>query len=154
MQTWHCIALIIISVAVFFYASFMDEIEERSKSSLLALSNQSIETSKVNVEEPQCPTPLHGPKSLLTLESGIAEPYALLLHEEALESAGLINTIYTDLEKSPVAKELIFSPFTSELLDDNERQILTSLISVRPRSKNSLEVICKGHSSRSAAFII
>ena len=35
MQTWHCIALIIISVAVFFYASFMDEIEERSKSSLL-----------------------------------------------------------------------------------------------------------------------
>lgn len=153
MQTWHCIALIIITVAVFFYASFMDEIEERSKSSLLALSNQSIETSKVNVEEPSVPNSTTWAEVSLTLESGIAEPYALLLHEEALESAGLINTICTDLEKSPVAKELIFSPFTSELLDNNERQILTSLISVRPRSKNSLEVVCKGHSSRSAALL-
>jgi hypothetical protein len=153
MQTWHCIALIIISVAVFFYASFMDEIEERSKSSLLVLSNQSIETSQVSVEEPLVPTSTTWAEILLTLESGIAEPYALLFHEEALESAGLINTLYTDLEKSPIAKELIFSPFTSELLDGNERQILSSLISIRPRSKNSLEVICKGHSNRSADLL-
>ena len=153
MQTWHCIALIIISVAVFFYASFMDEIEERSKSSLLVLSNQSIETSQVSVEEPLVPTSTTWAEILLTLESGIAEPYALIFHEEALESAGLINTLYTDLEKSPIAKELIFSPFTSELLDGNERQILSSLISIRPRSKNSLEVICKGHSNRSAALL-
>jgi hypothetical protein len=153
MQTWHCIALIIISVAVFFYASFMDEIEERSKSSLLVLSNQSIETSQVSVEEPLVPTSTTWAEILLTLESGIAEPYALIFHEEALESAGLINTLYTDLEKSPVAKELIFSPFTSELLDGNERQILSSLISIRPRSKNSLEVICKGHSNRSADLL-
>ena len=153
MQTWHCIALIIISVAVFFYASFMDEIEERSKSSLLVLSNQSIETSQVSVEEPLVPTSTTWAEILLTLESGIAEPYALIFHEEALESAGLINTLYTDLEKSPIAKELIFSPFTSELLDGNERQILSSLISIRPRSKNSLEVICKGHSNRSADLL-
>ena len=153
MQTWHCIALIIISVAVFFYASFMDEIEERSKSSLLVLSNQSIETSQVSVEEPLVPTSTTWAEIWLTLESGIAEPYALIFHEEALESAGLINTLYTDLEKSPIAKELIFSPFTSELLDGNERQILSSLISIRPKSKNSLEVICKGHSNRSAALL-
>jgi hypothetical protein len=153
MQTWHCIALIIISVAVFFYASFMDEIEERSKSSLLVLSNQSIETSQVSVEEPLVPTSTTWAEILLTLESGIAEPYALIFHEEALESAGLINTLYTDLEKSPIAKELIFSPFTSELLDGNERQILSSLISIRPKSKNSLEVICKGHSNRSADLL-
>jgi hypothetical protein len=57
------------------------------------------------------------------------------------------------LEKSPIAKELIFSPFTSELLDGKERQILSSLISIRPKSKNSLEVICKGHSNRSAALL-
>ena len=131
----------------------MDEIEERSKSSLLVLTNQSIETSKESVEEPLVPTSTTWAEILFTLESGIAEPYALLLHEEALESAGLINTLYTDLEKSPVAKELIFSPFTSELLDGNERQILSSLISIRPRSKNSLEVICKGHSNRSADLL-
>jgi hypothetical protein len=153
MQTWHCIALIIISVAVFFYASFMDEIEERSKSSLLALSTHSIETSKGSVEEPLVPTSKTWAEIFLTLESDIAEPHALLLHEEALESVGLINTLYTDLEKSPIAKELIFSPFTSELLDGNERQILSSLISIRPKSKNSLEVICKGHSNRSAALL-
>ena len=131
----------------------MDEIEERSKSSLLVINNQSIETSEESVEEPLVPTSTTWAEILLTLESGIAEPYALLLHEEALESAGLINTLYTDLEKSPVAKELIFSPFTSELLDGNERQILSSLISIRPRSKNSLEVICKGHSNRSADLL-
>jgi hypothetical protein len=153
MQTWQCIALIILSIAVFFYASFMDEIEERSNSSLLALSEQADEKSELIAEESLEETTTTWAEVLLTLESGINERNALLLHEEALESEALFNALYKDLEKSPVAKELIFSPFTSDLLDDNEKQILSSLISIQSKSKNSLEVVCKGHSSRSAALL-
>jgi hypothetical protein len=153
MQTWQCIALIILSVAVFFYASFMDEIEEQSNSSLLALSEQVDEKSEFIADESSEETATTWAEVLLTLESAIDERNALLLHEEALESEDLLNALYADLEKSPVAKELIFSPFTSDLLDDNEKQILSSLISIQIKSKNSLEVVCKGHSNRSAALL-
>jgi len=153
MQTWQCIALIILSVAVFFYASFMDEIEEQSNSSLLALSEQVDEKSEFIADESSEETATTWAEVLLTLESAIDERNALLLHEEALESEDLLNALYADLEKSPVAKELIFSPFTSDLLDDNEKQILSSLISIQIKSKSSLEVVCKGHSNRSAALL-
>ena len=153
MQTWQCIALIILSVAVFFYASFMDEIEEQSNSSLLALSEQVDEKSEFIADESSEETATTWAEVLLTLESAIDERNALLLHEEALESEDLLNALYADLEKSPVAKELIFSPFTSDLLDDNEKQILSSLVSIQIKSKSSLEVVCKGHSNRSAALL-
>lgn len=153
MQTWQCIALIILSIAVFFYASFMDEIEERSNSSLLALSDLADEKPALIAEESSEQTATTWAEVMLTLELGIDERNALLLHEEALESESLLNALYEDLDKSPVAKELIFSPFTNDLLDDNEKQILASLISIRSKSKNSLEIICKGHSNRSASLL-
>ena len=52
-----------------------------------------------------------------------------------------------------MAKELILRPFTSELLEGNEIEILTSLISIKTRSPKSLEIICKGHSIRAANLL-
>ena len=36
MQTWHCIALIILSVGIFFYASYLGDVE---KSTILSLDD-------------------------------------------------------------------------------------------------------------------
>ena len=41
MQTWHCIALIVLSIAVFLYASFVDEINKTAETSLTTLSEVS-----------------------------------------------------------------------------------------------------------------
>ena len=53
-----------------------------------------------------------------------------------------------------MAKELILRPFTSEVLEGNEIEILASLISIKARSPKSLEIICKGHSIQSRQFIV
>ena len=47
MQTWHCIALIILSIAVFLYASFVDEINKTAETSLLSVP----ELSEPNLEK-------------------------------------------------------------------------------------------------------
>ena len=50
-----------------------------------------------------------------------------------------------------MAKDLILKPFTSDLLEEIE--ILSSLVSIRPKSQKSLEIICKGHSTRAANLL-
>ena len=40
MQPWQCIALIVLTVAVFLYATFLDEINKTAESSLTSLVEQ------------------------------------------------------------------------------------------------------------------
>ena len=153
MQPWQCIALIVLSIAVFFYASFLDEINETAQSSLGTLVDNKQGTPQVS--------PLGGEKNststwaevLVMLDSAIEEDYAISFHEEVLESEKFYLGLLDDLSKSPVAKDLILGPFTSELLVGNEVEILSSLISFRQRSQKTLEIICKGHSTRAAHLL-
>ena len=52
-----------------------------------------------------------------------------------------------------MAFEMILGPFTNEIFSENKLEVLSSLILVRPKSKKSLHVICKGHSSRAADLL-
>ena len=153
MQTWHCIALIILSIAVFLYASFVDEINKTAETSLLSVP----ELSEPNLEKKHSDSDRNFSSSwaeaLLVLDSAIDEDYAISFHQEALESKPLLSTILHELEKSPVAFDLILGPFTNEIFSENKLEILSSLILVRPKSKKSLDVICKGHSSRAANLL-
>jgi len=153
MQTWHCIALIVLSIAVFLYASFVDEINKTAETSLTSLS----EVSEPGLEKKGTDSDHNFSSSwaetLLTLDSAIDEDYAISFHQEALESNLLLSTILNELEKSPVAFEMILGPFTNEIFSENKLEILSSLILIRPKSKRSLHVICKGHSSRAANLL-
>ena len=153
MQTWHCIALIVLSIAVFLYASFVDEINKTAETSLITLT----EVSEPGLEKKGTDSDRNFSSSwaeaLLTLDSAIDEDYAISFHQEALESNLLLSTILNELEKSPVAFEMILGPFTNEIFSENKLEVLSSLILVRPKSKKSLHVICKGHSSRAANLL-
>ena len=144
MQTWHCIALIVLSIAVFLYASFVDEINKTAETSLITLS----EVSEPGLEKKGTDSDHNFSSSwaetLLALDSAIDEDYAISFHQEALESNLLLSTILNELEKSPVAFEMILGPFTNEIFSENKLEVLSSLILVRPKSKKSLHVICKG----------
>ena len=50
MQTWHCIALIVLSIAVFLYASFVDEINNTAETSLTTLAEVSESSLEKRVQ--------------------------------------------------------------------------------------------------------
>ena len=122
----------------------MDEINKTAETSLTTL----IEVSEPSLEKKGTDSDANFSSSwaetLLTLDSAIDEDYAISFHQEALESHLLLSTILNELEKSPVAFDMILGPFTNEIFSENKLEILSSLILVRPKSKKSLHIICKG----------
>ena len=153
MQPWQCIALIVLSIAVFLYASFLDEINETANSSLAALSDNSTVSSETDPLRSDQDSSSTWAEVILILNSAIAEDYALSFHEESIDSPNFHARLLEELNASPIAKELILKPFTSDLIEGNELEILSSLLSIRPKSEKSLEIICKGHSIRAANLL-
>ena len=153
MQTWHCIALIVLSIAVFFYASFVDDIKNTADSSLLALSENSQQIPHEDEFQQDQNLSSTWAEALLVLESSLKEDFAISFHEESLESKLFLNALLDELEKAPVAHDMILGPFTNEIFSGNKLEILSSLISVQVKSANSLHIICKGHSLRAANLL-
>ena len=153
MQTWHCIALIILSIAVFFYASFVDDIQNTAESSLLALTENSQQIPQEDEFMQDQNLSSTWAEVLLVLDSSLEEDFAISFHEESLESKLFLNTLLDELEKAPVAHDMILGPFTNEIFSGNKLEILSSLISVQAKSANSLHIICKGHSLRAANLL-
>ena len=152
MQPWQCIALIVLSIAVFFYASYLDDINKTADSSLVSLVEHSQSQEDKSAQSDQNISSTWA-EVFLVLESGVVEDYALSFHEESLDSRTFHTRLFDELNKSPVAKDLILKPFTSDLLEGHEIEILSSLVSIRPKSQKSLEIICKGHSTRAANLL-
>lgn len=154
MQTWHCIALILISIGVYFYASYIKEVDQHSSRSINLI-----------MEETSSPPPLADEEGIdrnisstwaeipLLLKTATEKDGAIHFHEEILESKLFLDQVLEELGKSPLASSIIFSPFTSELLSANQFDIISSLISLRPRTENSLRIICKGHSTQAAKIL-
>jgi hypothetical protein len=153
MQTWHCIALIVLSIAVFFYASFVDDIKNTADSSLLALYENSQQIPHEDEFQQDQNLSSTWAEALLVLESSLKEDFAISFHEESLESKLFLNALLDELEKAPVAHDMILGPFTNEIFSGNKLEILSSLISVQVKSANSLHIICKGHSLRAANLL-
>jgi hypothetical protein len=154
MQTWHCIALILISIGVYFYASYIKEVDQHSQRSINLvmketspappLEEEAIIDSNLSSTWAEIP---------LLLKTSSEKDGAIHFHEEILESKLFLKRVLEELGKSPMASSIIFSPFTSELLIANQFDIISSLISLRPRSENSLRIICKGHSTQAAKIL-
>ena len=98
MQPWQCIALIVLSIAVFFYASFLDEIDETAKSSLVTLAEQT-QSSGNNSKESDLNASSAWAEVFLVLESAITEEYALSFHEESLDSKIFLTRLFDELKK-------------------------------------------------------
>lgn len=154
MQTWHCIALILISIGVYFYASYIKEVDQHSQRSINLVmeetSNPPPLVKEADIDRNLSSTWAEIP---LLLKTATEKDGAIHFHEEILESKLFLERVLEELGKSPMASSIIFSPFTSELLSANQFDIISSLISLRPRSENSLRIICKGHSTQAAKIL-
>jgi len=159
MQTWHCIVLIALTIGGFMYATFLKEIDRESELTLEQLGS-SIETPLPAKEDPsvdfgreQGTDSGAWARKVLFLQATDRKRPFLDLHQSAIAGEFFIEVLLGELELAGRLKEQIFSAFRSELHSLNEATILKSLISYVPESNHILEIICRGHSQRTADLL-
>jgi len=159
MQTWHCIVLIALSIGGFMYATFLKEIDRESELTLEQLGS-TIETSVPAQEEPpvefsmaQSTDSAPWARKVLLLQATDRKRPFLHLHQSAIAGDFFQDFLLSELEPVGHVKEQIFSAFRSELHSLNEATILRSLISYIPESNYVLEIVCRGHSQRTADLL-
>ncbi len=154
MQTWHCVALILLSIGVYFYASYIKEVDQHSQKSVNLITEQTpTESTGIEILTQDKNTTTVWAEVVLWMQTSSEKEVAIRFHEEILESKGLLQNLLEELNKSPMASSIIFAPFISDMLETNQLDILSSLISLHPVSGNSIKIICKGHSEQSAKIL-
>jgi len=159
MQTWHCIVLIALTIGGFMYATFLNEIDRESELTLERLG-ASVNTPLATLQEPQIEFGRGNDaddgtwaKKVLLLQAGDRNSPFLDLHRSALGGEFFLQILLKELESVKNVREQIFSAFRSELHSIDEKTILESLVSIIPESKQNLEIICRGHSKRTADLL-
>ena len=159
MQPWHSVLLILISLSLFYYGMYYEEVKEESLAPLAPQPKPSQpvqENAGVPLPSPSHPKieseeqisfgNLAEQRTLLHVENG--SPNHTMLHSDALHSPFFLEKIMVLLDKSPTAKELILSPFPSSAYKENEHKLVRGLFSTRetPGKPDGLYLICRGHS--------
>ena len=164
MQPWQSVLLIILSLSLFYYGMYYEEIKEES---LAPLADQP--PAGAPVSEPSKPSPSPDGPELETQENLSSDSWAELrtlllvenggrphtsLHSDALLSPYLLEKVMDLISKNPTAKKMILSPFQSSAFKQNESQIMRALFSVRDApAANGLFLVCRGHSVKTARLL-
>ena len=163
MQAWHCIAIITISVILFIYGTFRNEIEDH-------VYEQKVEKimETISVSPEQKNTALQSEAEILEksiVDSPAWAKFEIILKCQSLEMAALhaqalkgnlfLSFFYEKIKRSTTASELIFSPFKSEFFMENEKGILRSLFSAHTSFEDDhlVKITCRGHSAKSAKLL-
>jgi hypothetical protein len=166
MQPWHSVLLIVLTLSLFFYGAYYQEIRDESEAPLTLSYEEDF-----SVPTPEDPSdPVLVPKAskleqladsdnwaehrvLLLVENGT--PSLTSLHSDALESPLFLDKLVALLEQNPTAKEIILSPFQSNAFKQNESQILRALFSTRSASsrRDGIYLVCRGHSIKSSRLL-
>ena len=124
MQPWHSVLLIILTLSLFFYGAYYQEIRDESEAPLILSYEDDF--SVPATEEPSDPMLVPEANSLeqladsgnwaehrvlLVVENGT--PSLTSLHSDALESPLFLDKLVLLLGQNPTAKEIILSPFQS-----------------------------------------
>ena len=166
MQPWHCVLLIVITLSLFFYGVYYQEIQDESQMPLsLSYEESFSEPDPVAREEPES-TPEERAfekladsdnwaehRVLLVVENGT--PSLTSLHSDALQSPVFLDKLNEFLGQNPTAKDLILSPFQSNAFKENETQILRPLFTTRPSEnrQDGIYLVCRGHSIKSSRLL-
>ncbi|MBN37369.1 MAG: hypothetical protein CMI29_02780 [Opitutae bacterium] len=166
MQPWHCVLLIVLTLSLFFYGVYYQEIKEESQAPL-TLSYE----DDFSEPDPEVPKGSEVPdkesaleklaesnnwaehRVLLVVENGT--PNLTSLHSDALESPDFLLQLTALLSQNPTAKEMILSPFQSNAFKQNESQIIRALFSTRKsdRRRDGIYLVCRGHSIKSSRLL-
>ncbi|MDC0156491.1 hypothetical protein OAK38_01870 [Verrucomicrobia bacterium] len=164
MQPWQSVLLIILSLSLFYYGVYYEEIKEES---LAPLADQPLVS--MPVKEPSKPSRSPGVPELETQENLSSDSWAELrtlllvenggrrhtsLHSDALLSPFFLEKVMALISKSPTVKKMILSPFQSSAFKQNESQIMRALFSIRDApNANGLFLVCRGHSIKTARLL-
>ena len=156
--------LIILSLSLFCYGMYYEEIKEES---LAPLADQP--PAEAPIEEPSKPSPSPDVPELETKENLSSDSWAELrtlllvgnggrrhasLHSDALLSPFFLEKVMALIAKSPTVKKMILSPFQSSAFKQNESQIVRALFSIRDApDANGLFLVCRGHSIKTARLL-
>lgn len=159
MQTWHCVVLILLSIGIYLYATFVQDYQKETKIGLaLATQNDSPNDGKLidanhsdnNLSLMEKP---HWAEFILALDLTGQVSHGLHYHELALKSDRFLSTILASLDNQPLAKSEILNPFVSGLMNQPHKEIISYLITVEPSSSQSLSIKCKGFSIKTARLL-
>jgi hypothetical protein len=166
MQPWHCVLLIVLTLSLFFYGTYDQDIREESQAPLtLSYEEDFSEPVPEGRNDPE-PTPEQSALEKLADSENWAEHRVLLvvengttslasLHSDALESPVFLVKLVDFLSQNPTAKEMILSPFQSNAFKQNESQILRALFSTRnlKNRQDGIHLVCRGHSIKSSRLL-
>ena len=166
MQPWHCVLIIVITLSLFFYGAYYQEIQDESQMPLTLSYEENFSEPDPGVREGPESTPGERASEtfadsdhwaehrvLLVVENGT--PILTSLHSDALQSPVFLDKLIEFLGENPTAKELILSPFQSNAFKENETQILRPLFSTRPSEnrQDGIYLVCRGHSIKSSRLL-
>ena len=166
MQPWHCVLIIVITLSLFFYGAYYQDIQDESKMPLTLSYEENFSEPDPGMREGPESTPGEGASEtfadsdhwaehrvLLVVENGT--PSLTSLHSDALQSPVFLDKLIEFLGENPTAKELILSPFQSNAFKENETQILRPLFSTRPSEnrQDGIYLVCRGHSIKSSRLL-
>ncbi len=165
MQAWHCITIILITVALFIYGTFRNEVERH-------VYEQEVETFVSEEGKSDQPLKKKDPdsntaeaRSSAFMDSPAWAEYEILLncesedmaflHAQSLKGKEFLEFVTNKILESKTATELIFSPFRSDFFIENEKGILRSLYSAHTQLEDEsiVLVVCRGHSARSSRLL-
>jgi hypothetical protein len=165
MHPWQSVLLIIISLSLFCYGMFYEEIKEESQAPLTSQPEPSPPTREsgdtllplppIKLEAADETSSWNWAELRILLRVENASTQHISLHSDALLSPVFLEKVIALLRKNPTAREMILSPFQSSAFKQNESQILRALFSTREAKgeHEGLYLVCRGHSIKTSQLL-
>ena len=173
MQAWHCLVIITITLCLFAFGMFRKDIVENTEYLRIdndyVNDNQSQTLSKqgqsvtINQDRNESKDNLSGKilgsdawaECVCILTVSMDNQWIIKYFSMIIESKVFREKIFISLNNKKTVAEQIFSPFESTFYNENKTEILGALFSTREiiDEKQSLSIICRGHSIQSANLL-
>ena len=157
MQAWHCVAIIAVSILLFIYGTFRNEVEDRvyeqEAVQVVTKAQESLKGEDISTVKPELLDSPAWAKYEIMLKCVNSEQAQL--HLQAIKGASFLQFFLSQVRNSKTASELIFSPFKSEFFSEDEYSILQSLFSAHTTLDEDtvLRITCRGHSAKSTKLL-
>ncbi len=163
MQPWQCILLIAVSLALFWYGTYYQDIlDEGQAPSVRQIDEKSAPDANASASGRSPSLVDWAPQTKAAPETwavhrvrisfeGNSTRFASL-HSEALGSPLFLDKLKDLLDQSPTMKAGILSPFQSSAFKENDSKILRALFTTRS-DEEGVFLVCRGHSMKTSRLL-
>ena len=171
MQTYVCISLIALTLAIFFYSSFRSEVEDEMQWEHLAESDKEQNVSvavanhgnndlsdtrrEKNSTELKFSSSTGWAEKTISINIESVDSWGKTHFVQVLKGKKFLKSLHEKINAFPTVKEQLFAPFQSKFYKENSDSILSGLFSVSIDKENDsqINITGKGHSIKTADLI-